>query len=287
MFPTSDPLVTVAHLRSLAQLGGPGPESVRVRLLDVRWELGRDDCYRQYRDGHIPGAVFANLDHDLAAAPSPAAGRHPLPSLEALQDAARRWGINQGEAVVAYDAVGNLAAARLWWVLRDAGFTDVHLLDGALAAWQAAGYPLQRGAVDVPPGNAVLGPQGQMPQIGLEQAAGFAAAGGLLLDARAPERFRGDSEPVDPRAGHIPGAKSAPTGENLTADGHFRPAAALRARFEALGAAPGRPIASYCGSGVTAAHQVFALELAGFQAALYPGSWSQWAASDRPAATGD
>ncbi|MDR1823749.1 MAG: sulfurtransferase [Bifidobacteriaceae bacterium] len=285
MIPTDSPLVTVADLRGLAQLGGPGPESLRVRLLDVRWQLGRDDGFKIYRDGHIPGAVFVNLDHELAGPPSPAEGRHPIPSLDTLRTAAQRWGLQPGQPVVAYDGDGNYAAARLWWLLRDAGFTDVHLLDGALPAWVAAGYPLQRGAVDVPPGTAQLGPWGHMPRLTIDQAATFAVDGGLLLDARAPERFRGEVEPVDPKAGHIPGAISAPTGENLTSDGHFLEPAQLAARFRALGVTEDRPVGSYCGSGVTAAHQVFALELAGFKAALYPGSWSQWSNTDRPVAT--
>ncbi|WP_414637579.1 rhodanese-like domain-containing protein [Amycolatopsis sp.] len=423
-------------------------------LLDVRWALGDPNGHRHYLDGHIPGAVYVDLDTELAAPPVPTEGRHPLPDVEDLQAAARRWGLRQGSRVVAYDDNGNLAAARAWWLLKWAGVESVQLLDGGLGAWEGAlekgfGPPqealpaagatsasgrtpaseLAQVPAPVSAGDVVLRP-GNMPVITMDEAASF---DGVLLDARAAERYRGEQEPVDPRAGHIPGAVNAPTGENLTPDGHFRSPADLAARFDALvgngvpgdgasadpvageaapggdgsgggefgdgesgkalpggdafgkalpggdafgkalpggdafgegsstpagsgsgeavpAAAPGESssapgssasadgnalpgdsgsrggnasrgdsalpggnalpgdsasaggnalhggataagetpqVAVYCGSGVTAAHEIAALAAAGINAALYPGSWSQWSNHpDRPAATG-
>ncbi|WP_233495665.1 sulfurtransferase [Geodermatophilus sp. TF02-6] len=160
-------------------------------------------------------------------------------------------------------------------------------MDGGLAAWTRAGGPVETGDVVPEPGDVTL-TGGGMPVVSIDEAAALPASGGVLLDARAAERYRGDVEPVDPRAGHVPGAVSAPTTRNLAGDGTFLPAAVLTARFAGLGIAPGRPVAAYCGSGVTAAHEVAALAVAGIEAALYPGSWSQWSADpDRPVATGD
>ncbi|WP_166462514.1 rhodanese-like domain-containing protein [Amycolatopsis acidicola] len=377
------------------QLGAPEPPV----LLDVRWALGDPDGHKHYLDGHIPGAVFVDLETELAAPPIPTEGRHPLPTIEALQAAARRWGVRAGSRVVAYDNSGNLAAARAWWLLKWAGVETVQLLDGGLAAWDG---PLETGFGKSPePGDVVLRP-GNMPVIDMDEAASF---DGTLLDARAPERYRGEQEPVDPRAGHIPGAINAPTAENLRPDGRFLPPTELAARFSgafgagagvgavagpsgagplgavadgaagagqtaaagqagvaghsdepaqtaatgsavgatsagatsagqasagatsagetsagqasaegpsgsakvagqadvgdpcastkavgqaATGASPAAPkVAVYCGSGVTAAHEIAALAVAGIDAALYPGSWSQWSNHpDRPAATG-
>jgi thiosulfate/3-mercaptopyruvate sulfurtransferase len=258
----------------------------RVVLLDVRWALGDDQGREKYLAGHVPGAVLVDLETELADPPSAAEGRHPLPSVQRLQSAARRWGIRNGDPVVAYDATGGLAAARAWWLLRWGGMTDVRLLDGGLDAWVAAGGPLESGDVVPAPGDVTLH-GGGMPVLSIDEAAALPASGGLLLDARAGERYRGEVEPVDPRAGHVPGAVSAPTTENLTADGTFRAADELAARFTELGAAPGTAVGVYCGSGVTAAHEVAALAAAGIEAALWPGSWSQWSADPgRRAATG-
>lgn len=185
--------------------------------------------------------------------------------------------------MVVYDGNGNLSAARAWWLLRWAGLTDVRLLDGALPAWIAAGHPLAIEDVVPTPGTVTL-TGGHLAVLDLTEVAAFTEAG-LLLDARAPERFRGEVEPIDPKAGHIPGAVNAPTGDNLTADGRFRPAIELRRRFAVLGADSAQPIAVYCGSGVTAAHQIAALAVAGIEAALYAGSWSQWSNLDLPVAT--
>ncbi|MET4046955.1 MULTISPECIES: sulfurtransferase [unclassified Rhodococcus (in: high G+C Gram-positive bacteria)] len=250
-------------------------------VLDVRWALGDSDGRRHYRDAHIPGAVFVDLENELAEPASPE-GRHPLPSIERLQAAARRWGVTTGVPVVVYDNTGNLAAARAWWLLKWAGFDEVTLLDGGLAAWIAAGNDTSAGEeVASAPGDVQLG-AGHLPTLTTEEAAALAESG-TLLDARAAERYAGESEPVDPRAGHIPGAISAPTSANLDADGRFLSAEALRERFGGV-----KPqVGVYCGSGITAAHQVAALAIAGIDAALYPGSWSQWSGDPaRPVATG-
>ncbi|WP_423779694.1 sulfurtransferase [Cellulosimicrobium cellulans] len=258
-------------------------------VLDVRWALGVTDGREQHRAGHVPGAVYVDLETELAAPPSAAAGRHPLPDPADLQTAARRWGVRADRPVVVYDAVGGTSAARAWWLLRWAGHDDVRILDGGLAAWQAAGHALDEGDVRPEPGDVVVMPDG-MPVLDADGAADLAASG-VLLDARAGERYRGEVEPVDPRAGHVPGAVSAPTTENLAADGTFLEEAALRARFAALGALPGADdappaVGVYCGSGVTAAHEVAALATLGVEAALYAGSWSQWSNDPaRPAAT--
>jgi thiosulfate/3-mercaptopyruvate sulfurtransferase len=271
-------LISAADLHAALAAGEP------VKLLDVRWQLGNPNTYGEYLAGHLPGAQFVDLDRELAAPPSPEGGRHPLPDPGDLEAAARRWGLDDGDAVVVYDAAGNTAAARAWWLLNAVG-VDVRLLDGALAAWQAGGYPLEAGAVTPKPGGITLPRAWGSPTITIDEAAAFADRGGVLLDARAHERYLGLTEPIDPRAGHIPGAVSAPTGANLGPDGRFLPAAALRERFAALGVKEDRPLAAYCGSGVTAAHEIAALAIAGFGAALYPGSWSQWSATDRPAST--
>lgn len=255
-------------------------------LLDVRWALGDPHGREHYLDGHLPGARFVDLDTELAGAPSGRDGRHPLPALADLQAAARRWGVRRGRTVVCYDATGNLAAARAWWLLRWAGLDDVRLLDGGLQAWIEAGLPLAQGESEpVAEGDVVLA-AGHLPTLSAGEAAEF-AAGGVLLDARAAERYRGEIEPVDPRAGHIPGAVSAPTSENLTDGGRFRPTEELAGRFAGVGADGRAPVGVYCGSGVTAAHEVAALAIAGVEAALFPGSWSAWSADpDRPVATG-
>lgn len=278
-------LVTVEELaRELAFARRPA-------VLDVRWSLARPDGRADYRAGHVPGAVFVDLETELAAPPSPAEGRHPLPDPARLQAAARRWGLRRGDRVVVYDDVGGTSAARAWWLLRWAGLHDVRILDGALAAWRRSGGAVETGDVEPLPGDVVLplaaGTAG--PGMATTDADGAAAwpGRGVLLDARAAERYRGEVEPVDPRAGHVPGARSAPTTANLRPDGIFLPEEELRRRFSAVGVSEGAPVAVYCGSGVTASHEIAALAAAGVDAALYPGSWSQWSADPlRPAATG-
>lgn len=253
-------------------------------VLDVRWKLGGPPGRGEYLTGHVPGAVFVSLDDELAAHGEAVDGRHPLPSPEALQESARRWGIDPGDAVVVYDGEGNTAAARAWWLLRWAGLTDVRLLDGALPAWVASGGELTTDDV-VPARGSVELTTGALPTLDLDTVAAFPERG-VLLDARAAERFHGEVEPIDPKAGHIPGATSAPTGDNLAADGRFLGPDELRSRFASLGVETGSPVGVYCGSGVTAAHQAAALTIAGFEPVLYPGSWSQWSNHDLPVATG-
>ena len=267
-----DTLIDAAALKE--RLDSAGETGQRTVLLDVRWALGDPHGHDHYLREHIPGAVFVDLATELAGPAEPRRGRHPLPLPEQFQASARSWGINDGDAVVAYDDSGNMAAARLWWMLRNAGFHNVHLLDGGLAAWRAAGFDLAAGPERPAPGNVTLS-DGDMPVIDAGQAASWGQQG-LLFDARAAERYRGEVEPVDPRAGHIPGAVSAPTTGNLQADGRFLAPAKLRERFEQLGYRAGVPAAVYCGSGVTAAHEIAALEIAGLSAALYPGSFSEW-----------
>jgi thiosulfate/3-mercaptopyruvate sulfurtransferase len=258
----------------------------RTVLLDVRWALGDPEGRAHYLSGHIPGAVYVDLPTELADPAEPARGRHPLPSAERLQEAARGWGVCEGDTVVAYDDAGSTSAARLWWMLRNAGFSTVYLLDGGLPAWRRAGLPLHGGLEQATPGDVTLA-DGGMPVIDAAEAAEWAARG-VLLDARAGERYRGEIEPVDPRAGHIPGAVSAPTTGNLDDGGRFLPAEDLRLRFARLGVGAATPAAVYCGSGVTAAHEIAALEIAGISAAHFPGSFSQWSnAASRPVATGD
>jgi thiosulfate/3-mercaptopyruvate sulfurtransferase len=254
-------------------------------VLDVRWRLGDDSGPARYAHGHLPGAVYVDLDRELAAPPSAQEGRHPLPPLDALQGAARRWGISQTSRVVAYDDSGGLSAARAWWLLRWAGVADVRLLDGGLAAWKRAGLHLSTEPPSPPLGDVVL--RADPSSLLSADEAALLPSSGALLDARAAERYAGETEPVDPRAGHVPGALSAPAAANLSPDGTFLAPAELRRRFAALGLDDGRPVGAYCGSGVNAAHLVAALAVAGIPARLYAGSWSQWSADPaRPIAVG-
>ncbi len=257
------PLISAQELRA-------GPE---VTVLDVRWELGGPSGADAYAAGHIPDAVFVDLDSDLSGPPGPA-GRHPLPDAAAFERSMRSAGVTRGRPVVVYDAGNAIAAARAWWVLRYFGHRDVAVLDGGLAAWLAAGGPLTREVPDVEPGDFAAR-AGGMPLLDAEGAAALARRG-ALLDARAPERFRGEVEPVDPVAGHIPGARNAPASATLAADGRYLEPRALRERFASAGVGDGVEVGAYCGSGVSAAQDVLALELAGIRAALYPGSWSEW-----------
>jgi thiosulfate/3-mercaptopyruvate sulfurtransferase len=275
---STDPVLTTAT--DLAEaLAGEHPPVV----LDVRWSLGGPPGHGVYLTGHLPGAVYVDLDTELARHGEPSEGRHPVPDPEHLQASIRRWGIDDGDAVVVYDGAGNLAAARAWWLLRWAGLSDVRILDGALPAWVDAGGPLDVDDVVPTPGTARVRAN-TLPALSVEQA-GEWPQHGVLLDARAAERYRGETEPVDPKAGHIPGAVSAPTGDNLAADGRFRSPAELTQRFADLGVQPGTSVAVYCGSGVTAAHELAAMAVAGIDATLYPGSWSQWSNLDLPVET--
>jgi thiosulfate/3-mercaptopyruvate sulfurtransferase len=273
------PLISVDELE--AALGGRRPPL----LLDVRWSLGGPPGLAEFRAGHLPGARFLDLDRDLAAPPGRGRGRHPLPEAGSFEAAMRRAGMTSDRSVVVYDSGGGLSAARAWWLLRYFGHRDVRLLDGGFTAWIAAGRPSSTAEPPAEEGDFTAVPGG-MPTLDAAAAA-HTARHAVLLDARAAERYRGDVEPVDPVAGHIPGARSVPTARNLGADGRFLGPAALRERFAAAGVESGAMVGAYCGSGVTAAHEVLALELAGIHAALYPGSWSEWVSDpDRPVATG-
>jgi thiosulfate/3-mercaptopyruvate sulfurtransferase len=258
-------------------------------VLDVRWRLGGPPGIDSYHQGHLPGAVFVDLDTELAGPPG-AGGRHPLPQPPAFEAVMRRAGLRPGRAAVVYDDGDSTVAARAWWTLRYFGHDQVRVLDGGIRAWTAAGLPVTTESPAVAPadttGPAFTAKPGQLPVLD-GPAAAERARTGVLLDARAAARYRGDSEPVDPVAGHIPGAISAPTSENVRSDGRLRSPAELRDRFAALGVQPGQEVGAYCGSGVTAAHEVLALELAGLPAALYVASWSGWVTDpDRPVATG-
>lgn len=256
-------------------------------LLDIRWSLGDPQGREHYQGGHLPDAVFVDLETELAAAADPVGGRHPLPELADLQAAARRWGISEDTPVVVYDATGGLAAARAWWLLRWAGHEPVRLLDGGLAAWEAAGGPVAAGPGAPPALGDVTLTGHAMPTV-IGDAVLDLAVDGVLLDARAVQRYRGEVEPIDARAGHIPGAISAPTTGNLAPDGRFLAPGRLAERFTALGVSPATRVGVYCGSGVTAAHEIAALATIGIDAALYPGSWSAWSAdSEHRVETGD
>jgi thiosulfate/3-mercaptopyruvate sulfurtransferase len=255
-------------------------------LLDVRWRLGGPPGLDSYRSGHLPGAVYVDLDSQLAGPPGDG-GRHPLPRVADAEAALRAAGVRDDADVVVYDEGDATIAARAWWMLRYYGHDRVRVLDGGYRNWAAAGYPVSADDVSPQAGDFTAVP-GQLPVLDAAGAAELAGSG-ILLDARAPARYRGETEPVDRVAGHIPGAISAPTAENVTPDGLFRPAADLADRFAELGITSAGPVSVgvYCGSGVTAAHEVLALELAGIRAALYVGSWSAWVADpSRPVATG-
>lgn len=276
-----NPVVTVEWLA--AHLGA-------VRLVDTRWYLpGTGKIARtEYAAGHLPGAVFLDVDLDLADPPSRAAGRHPLPSAERFAAAMSRAGVSDGDDVVAYDDAGGSIAARVWWLCRAFGHPGrAAVLDGGIDAWRAAGHATTTAVPSPAPGtfHARLDPA---IFVSLEQVDRLRTSGGaVLLDARAPERWAGVVEPIDARPGRIPGAVSAPWSDNL-AGGRFRSAEELRARYAALGVGPTTKVVAYCGSGVTACHDLLALELAGVPAALlYAGSYSQWAAvPELPVETG-
>ncbi len=265
--PSADPLITVPALAGLVREGD-------VTVLDVRYTLGGPPGRGDYDAGHVPGAVFVDLDADLADPPGAGRGRHPLPDGERFAEAMRQAGVRRDRTVVVYDAAAGAAAARAWWLLSYHGHPDVRLLDGGWAAWVAAGLPVSDVA-PVPEEGDFAADAGHLPLVDADEAARI-GRDGVLLDARAAERYRGEVEPIDPVAGHVPGARSAPTTENVDADGRWRSVEELAERFSGLGAVPGAEVAVYCGSGVTAAHEVIALRRVGVDAALYAGSWSEW-----------
>ncbi|MBV9165214.1 MAG: sulfurtransferase [Solirubrobacterales bacterium] len=262
------PLISATALDELITSG-----SIEPTILDIRWQLATGADRDAYERGHIPGARFIDLDTQLAAPPGKG-GRHPLPEPGQFAADMRAAGVSDDRPVVVYDAENATAAARAWWLLRYFGHGQVAVLDGGLASWVSAGFPL---ATDVPasaPGDFNARPGG-MRVVDADGAAALAQRG-VLLDARASERFRGTSEPVDAVAGHIPGARNLPTLDNLEETRRFREPSMLRTAFEGAGVRTELDVGAYCGSGVTAAHEVLALELAGYRAALYPGSWSEW-----------
>jgi thiosulfate/3-mercaptopyruvate sulfurtransferase len=259
-----------------------------VRIADVRWYLGGKRGADEYARGHVPGAVFVDLDRDLAAPVGP--GRHPLPSAEGFARFLAGLGVEAHTTVVAYDDAGGAIAARLWWLLRYFGHGGGRVLDGGLPAWLAGGRALSTEAPRLAPAPLLTLSEGHAGVVDKSAVDRLRRTpGALLLDARARERFEGRSEPVDARPGHIPGARSAPFADNLVAPGGaLLPPAALAERFRALGAFEATPLVCYCGSGVTACHNLLALSLAGRDdALLYEGSWSDWARDDTlPAETG-
>lgn len=261
------PLIPVADLA--AALG-------EVTVLDVRYLLGGPPGPVEHHEGHVPGAAYVDLDTDLAAPPGPG-GRHPLPDVAVFEAAMRRAGVGDGRPVVVYDDWQGRAAARAWWLLCHHGHGDVRVLDGGWAAWRSAEAPVERGVVEPRPGDFRAAAEGRMPVVDADGVPAVA----VLVDARAPERYRGDVEPVDPVAGHLPGAVNVPTTDNIGPDGRFRGAVELAATYAAVGAVPGADVAAYCGSGVTATHDVLAMEVAGVRARLYPGSWSGWITDPR------
>ena len=256
----------------------PAPDAV---LLDVRWTLAGGSDLPGYLAGHLPGALFLDLDADLAAPAhgTPGAGRHPLPDPAELQATLRRLGLSADSTVVVYDAIDGTAAVRAWWVLRWAGLADVAVLEGGLSAWTG---PLETGQAPPPPPGTVVVTPGGMPTMDADRA----AAAPVLLDARAAARYRGEVEPMDPVAGHIPGARNLPYGD-LYVDGRLRPVPELRQAFAAVGLRPGESGVASCGSGVSAGHLVLAARAAGIELALYPGSYSGWCSLGRPVVTGD
>jgi len=260
-------------------------DGASIRLLDVRWDLGKPDGRPAYLEGHIPGAVFVDLNTELAGPGSPEEGRTPMPPIETLQAAARRWGIRDGDRVVVTDDAGGVVAGRALWLLRHAGLSDVRLLDGGLAAWRAEGLEVEPGDVVPEPGDISLA-YGEIDILSVADVGDFAAHG-VLLDARPLDKYTGEGEGREPRGGHIPGAISAPASANFGADGRFRSLDELAEHYAALGVAPGKPVGVYCGGGTSCSTDYIALTALGYDVAIYPGSWSQYAAhSELPVATG-
>lgn len=274
-------LITVAQLAEHIRAGEP------LTILDVRWRLDAPDGHATYLEGHLPGAVYVPLEDELSDPTVAGRGRHPLPTGRNLEAAARRWGVRREKLVVAYDDWNRVGSGRVWWLLTASGLTNIRILDGGLAAWRAAGGELEAGEVTPAPGNVTLLHEdmydSSRPTLTAEQVDTV-----TLLDARPPERFRGDGdEPGGAVAGHIPGAKSLPCGALLTDDGTFLSDDALAGLLADRGAGGDAPVAAYCGSGISATVVVAALATLGRQAALYPGSWSEWSADpSHPVARG-
>jgi thiosulfate/3-mercaptopyruvate sulfurtransferase len=247
-----------------------------LTLLDVRWDLAgsRPEDYAQ---GHAPGAVFVDLERELSdgSVPPEQGGRHPLPTAEAFTEAARGWGLDADRPVVVMDGGGGVPAARAWWLLRNFGCTDVRVLDGGFPAWRAAGGPVVAGAAAPPPRSTFVARAGGMPVVDTDRI-GAALDRGIVLDARTPERFRGEVEPVDPVPGRIPGSLNLPAADLLGPDGHLLSTDRLAALLADVGDPDPTPVVAACGSGVTAALTVLACWVVDRPAALFPGSYSWW-----------
>ncbi len=267
--------ISVTELKELLDSGTP------VHLLDVRWRLGEDDGHERYQQGHLPGAVYVDLDTALAGQGPASAGRHPLPTEENFSQSMKLWGLNAAEPVVVYDDSCGLSAARAWWMLRYASHQPVYILDGGFAAWQQSGEVVQAGEVIPQPGTATAA-YGGMPAVAMEDV----PKQPLLIDARAAERYRGESEPIDPRAGHIPGAMNLPA-TTLLEDGRLAGTERILELLAEAGHHNGADSTAYCGSGVTAAMLIAAAAHAGQNLRLYPGSFSQWSQHEElPVETG-
>ncbi len=283
--PPIRPLIQVDELRRLLT----GPEIGRPVVLDVRFRMDRSTGPQEFSRAHIPGASYVDLETELAAIrPGGAGGRHPMPTVESFSAAMRSAGVTLSRPVVAYDDWASLPASRLWWMLRHLGFHDVRVLDGGIGAWTAAGQPTEAGPGTPAAGDFRPAGAGAGALLKATDAARYADTC-LLLDARPADRFRGENETIDPIAGHIPGAVSAPALATVDGAGRFLPAEELARRFRELGAEDGKPVGTYCGSGIQATHLALALSVAGItdSAAVYIGSWSDWIASpDRPIALG-
>jgi len=276
-------LVSAVELKETLASGG-------LRVVDCRHDLARaDEGRRLYEEGHIPGAVFAHLDRDLSAARNGRNGRHPLPDREVFAQVLGQWGIAAGTRVVAYDQGDSIFAARLWWMLRWMGHERVSVLDGGWRAWRAVEGPIST-VVEAPPAaQFAVGTPLERTLSAEAVGALLGEAHALLIDARAPDRFEGRNETIDPVAGHIPGATNRPWQCNLDEDGAFKSKPELRAELRALlASADASDVVLYCGSGVSACHNALALHIAGIDGArLYPGSWSEWISDPaRPVETG-
>ncbi len=260
-------------------------EAGAVRVADVRWYLATPGRGRsEYAAGHLPGAVFVDLDTALTTRPGP--GRHPLPPRHVFAATMGNLGLGDEDLVVAYDDASGSIAARLWWMLRDIGHDRVAVLDGGIQAWTAAGLPLETAVPEIVPTTMTVRPS--LTRTIDRETLAARLGDVVVIDARAPERYRGETEPIDPVAGHIPTARNVPHAENVATDLRFLPARMLSARYQGAGAAPDADVVVYCGSGVTACHDVLAMTLAGLpEPMLYPGSWSDWSTAGMPAETGD
>lgn len=277
----NSPLVDVTELQQLLARDEP------PLVLDLRYYLGQPGRGEQeYLDGHLPGSIFVDVEEVFSGPvrPDRAGGRHPLPGAARLQEGLRAAGIDRGRPLVLLDQGNAMGAGRGWWVLADAGITDVRVLDGGLAAWRTAGLPLTSELPDVKPGTIEITTTGLAPQVDAVEIPGVLESGGRVVDVRAAERYRGESEHIDPVAGHIPGAINLPAGQLQQPDGRFLPADQLAAVLADV--RPGDVLS--CGSGITAAMVALAAEQAGIHGVrLYPGSWSDWISDPtRPVATG-